>query len=104
MSDLDDIKAAANPYTQLTKATNEAINQNEIKIKLLSRLCDLKETQQANDKKFRDAWQAAKIKDTRMGMGILAIAGVALYLDYFRGWPVIKYLTGLVGRVYGYFI
>ncbi len=104
MDQIDKVKEAANPFMQLTKATNEVINQNEIQIKLLSRLCDLKETQQANDKKFRDDWQAAKIKDTRITMVILAIAGIALYLDYFRGWPVIKYLTGLVGRVYGYFI
>ena len=97
MNEIDKVKEAANPYTQLTKATNEVIDQNEIQIKLLSRLCDLKETQQANDKKFRDAWQAAKIKDTRMGMGILASAGVALYMDYCRGWPVFNWLKNLIG-------
>lgn len=104
MNEIDKVKEAANPFIQLTKATNKLIKKSETQIILLARLCELKETQQADDKKFRDAWKAAKIKDTRITMVILAIAGIALYLDYFRGWPVIKYLTGLVGRVYGYFI
>lgn len=96
----DKLKDLAAPT--LAKAKEDQNDKLDICIVLLSRLCELKETQQANDKKFRDAWQAAKIKDTRMTMAVLGIAGIALYLDYFRGWPVIKYLTGLVGRVYGY--
>ena len=100
MSSIEELKKAANPFEKLTVATKEVIKQNETQIILLSRLCDLKETQQENDKKFRDAWQAAKIKDTRMTMGVLAIAGIALYLDYFRGWPVVKWLTNLISQVF----
>ena len=103
MNEIDKVKEAANPFAQLTKATNKLIDKSETQIILLSRLCDLKEEQQKreikkeeDDKVWRDVWAAAKRKDNVMGMCVLSIAGVALYLDYFRGWPVIKWLTSLV--------
>jgi len=104
MSEIDRVKEAANPFAQLKTAINKLIDKNETQIILLDRLCELKEDQQKreikkeeDDKVWRDVWAAGKRKETRMAMAVLVIAGVALYLDYFRGWPVIKWLTNLIG-------
>lgn len=109
MSDIEELKKLGGPI--LAKAKEEQNNKidaliklsvkscelQETNIVLLSRLCDLKEQQQASDNAFRNSWAAAKIKDTWLGIGVLTIASVALYLDYFRGWPVFKWLKSLIG-------
>lgn len=111
MTSLNDLKNAANPFTQLAKDTKKVIEQNEIQIILLSRLCDLKEDniellkdicdlkeqQKKADSDWRVYSRADRIKDRLITMVLLTIASIALYLDYFRGWPVIKWLKSLIG-------
>ena len=104
MSGLDDVKNAANPFAQLAKDTKKIVEQNETMIILLGALCDSvdggTEVKRemigiiSTNHKELAAW---KRKDTIMAWGVLSIACLALYLDYFRGWPVIKWFTSFIG-------
>jgi len=84
----NDIKEAANPFAQLCKKSHKVIEQNikiieqnEIKITLLSRLCELKEKQQEGDDSFRSTWLRSSIKKFYISLVSIFITGAVLWLD-----------------------
>jgi len=88
MSDLDDIKAAANPYTQLTKATNEHAEKTDTVITLLGAICnvidanllvnkDILEEKKAN----HSAWIKATNRRFYISLVAVLVTGAVLYLD-----------------------
>lgn len=59
------------------KKQNELL---EIQIRMLDRLCCLKEEQQANDNAFRDDWYESKEKQAKQGKRTLFFSAVAVVI------------------------
>ena len=88
MSDLDDIKAAANPYAQLTKATNKHAAKTDTVITLLGLICDVIDAnllvnQDILEEKKRNhsAWIKATNRRFYISLSAVMVTGAVLYLD-----------------------
>lgn len=82
---MDELKEkAATKYSDLAKEVKELKEEQIVTNNLLCRLCDLKEAQKHGDIKFRNSWRDAKAHDTRLSLGLLVLANIALYLDIVR--------------------
>ena len=82
---IEELKAKASPKYELL--AREASSQNaklDICIKLLARLCELKEAQQDGENLRHEAWLSAKIRDTRVSLWVLSCASLAVYLDVIK--------------------
>ena len=89
MSEMTDwVKAKDKHKIEMSeKKINLLVTQNRelsLHTVLLDRLCTLKEDQLESDKKFRDSWRMAKVKDLRLSLWFLGLANVALYLDVIK--------------------
>ena len=94
---LDELKRKAAPkHYELIEINSELLKEQIISNNLLCRLCDLKESQQRGDIKFRNQWKSGKINDTRISLVLLVLANIALYLDVIRVDGSGAFITGVM--------
>ena len=91
MSDSNDIKAAANPYAQLTKSTNKHAEKTDTVITFLSALCDLSEANLnvsadilEEKKSNHSAWLRATNRRFYISLAAVLVTGAVLYLDVLK--------------------
>ena len=104
MSDLDDIKAAANPYAQLTEATNKHAEKTDTVITLLVAIAngidanllvneDILEEKKAN----HNAWIKATNRRFYISLAAVLVTGAVLYLDVLKLNPNSEIVGSVVG-------
>ena len=81
---LEEFKKSGNPYAQLSvkldviaEQSAEIVKQNEIKIKLLDRLCTLKED-------FQEVWFKSSNKKFKVSIVGIMATGAVLYIDILK--------------------
>jgi len=91
MSDLDDIKAAANPYTQLTEATKEHSGKTDTVIKLLGALCDSVDINTninadilKKNNSNHDVWVKVSKHRRYINIAAVLVTGAILWLDVLK--------------------
>ena len=106
MSDSNDIKEAANPYTQLTKATNKHAAKTDTVITLLGAICDvidenllvnqdILEEKKAN----HAAWIKATNRRFYISLVAVMVTGAVLYLDVLKLNEDSEIISGVISAV-----
>ena len=106
MSDSNDIRAAANPYTQLTKAINKHAAKTDTVITVLSAICgaiddnllvnqDILEEKKAN----HAAWIKATNRRFYISLAAVMVTGAVLYLDVLKLNENSEIVGGVMGAI-----
>lgn len=91
MIDSNDIKEAANPYAQLTKAANKHAAKTDTVITLLGAICDVIDANLLvnqdilkEKKENHAAWIKATNKRFYISLAAVMVTGAVLYLDVLK--------------------
>ena len=106
MSEIDRVKEAANPFIQLTKATNKHAAKTDTVITLLSAICgvidanllvnqDILEEKKAN----HAAWIKATNRRFYISLVAVMVTGAVLYLDVLKLNENSEIVGGIAGAV-----
>lgn len=114
MSEIDRVKEAANPFIQLTKATNKHAAKTDTVITLLSAICDVIDANLLVNQDIleeKKANHAAWIKATNRRFYISLVAVMAtvavLWVDVLKVNPdseIVKGIAGVTKSIAGFFL